>query len=261
MLGKLFKHEMKAMARLLLPLLAVLAVLTIVDRIVIYLDVFEGTLSLIPGIITFAYVMTIIAVVIVSSVLVIYRFYKNLLTDEGYLMFTLPAKSHQLINSKLIASMIWTVLCIFMIIASILTVASGSYDFNDLQRGMNELWRMLQLELSSNIYLFIIELVLLVIFGTINNILIIYVSIAIGQLFNGHKIIGSFAAYIAINIALQVIVSVGSAVMVVLFRNSFEDIRSLTHILFPVIIAFILLLNAIYYMATNLIFQNKLNLE
>ncbi len=59
MLGKLFKHEFKATARLLLPLYLVLAVMTLMDRIVINLDIFTGVLSIIPGIISFIYVISI----------------------------------------------------------------------------------------------------------------------------------------------------------------------------------------------------------
>lgn len=35
------------------------------------------------------------------------RFRNNLMTDEGYLMFTLPVSVHQLLWSKLLVSMLW----------------------------------------------------------------------------------------------------------------------------------------------------------
>ena len=44
---------------------------------------------------------------ILAFVLMIYRFYKNLMTDEGYLMFTLPVTTGQLIWSKMIVSAVW----------------------------------------------------------------------------------------------------------------------------------------------------------
>ncbi len=261
MLGKLFKHEMKAMTRLLLPLFLVLAALTVIDRVVIYLDIFKGTLAVIPGFITLAYVMSIIAVVVVSSVLIILRFYKNLVSDEGYLMFTLPVKSNQLINSKLLASFLWTVLSFVAVFASILAVASGSFDWSDFTQGFKMVMAEIKTEFGNNLVLFFVEVIFMVILGIINSILLIYVSVAVGQLFNGHKVLGSFAAYIGINIALQIVMTICTAALGFLFRDSFEDITSITHILFPLVLFFLLVINAAYYLATDFIFKRRLNLE
>lgn len=42
-----------------------------------------------------------------TIVLMVLRFYRNLMTDEGYLMFTLPVSTTELIFSKLIVSVVW----------------------------------------------------------------------------------------------------------------------------------------------------------
>ena len=47
---------------------------------------------------------------LLTLVLMVYRFYKNLMTDEGYLMFTLPVSRSQLIWSKLMVALAWGVL-------------------------------------------------------------------------------------------------------------------------------------------------------
>lgn len=261
MLGKLFKHEMKAMARLLLPLFLVLVALTVIDRIVIYLDIFEGTLALIPGFLIFAFVLAVLAVAIVSTVLIITRFYRNLMTDEGYLMFTLPVKPYQLINSKLLASFVWTVASVLLMIVSILTVASGQFDWADLADGLRLVTTQLKAEFNGDFTLFVIELIIMIVLSIISNILTIYVSIAIGQLFNGHKVLGSFAAYIGISIAMQVIVTACTGLLGLIFRDSFNDITSVTHILFPLVLVFLLASNAVYYLITNFIFNRKINLE
>ena len=44
---------------------------------------------------------------VTTVVLMILRFYRNLMTDEGYLMFTLPVSTTELIFSKLIVSIVW----------------------------------------------------------------------------------------------------------------------------------------------------------
>lgn len=48
-------------------------------------------------------VLGIFAFIIFSELLIYVRYYKHLFTDEGYLTFTLPAKRHQILSSKLIS--------------------------------------------------------------------------------------------------------------------------------------------------------------
>lgn len=261
MLGKLFKHEMKATARMLLPLYLVLAVFTIMDRIVIYLDIFKGVLKVIPGFITFGYVVSIIALIIVSSVIIITRFYKNLMTDEGYLMFTLPVKSHELINSKLLTSTIWTITSTIAVIASIVIVFSGSIHFSEVP----EVWQAIADEMKrafgSNTTLLVIEFIVLIAVSILNSILMIYVSIAIGQLFNGHKILGSFAAYIVLNIVVQVVSTIITIIFSLIFNHTVVEINALPQVIFPISILLFTILTVVYYLVTDYIFKRKLNLD
>ena len=46
---------------------------------------------------------------VLTAMIAIQRFNKSLIGDEGYLMFTLPVTHTQLLNSKLIASLLWVV--------------------------------------------------------------------------------------------------------------------------------------------------------
>lgn len=60
--------------------------------------------------------LSVMALAAVTVVVIVYRFYKNLLGSEGYLMHTLPVTVHQLIWSKLIAAVVWmavTSVCIY----------------------------------------------------------------------------------------------------------------------------------------------------
>ena len=48
------------------------------------------------------YVVLIISISAITLIIMVQRFYKNLLGDEGYLMFTLPVKTWQNVLNKLI---------------------------------------------------------------------------------------------------------------------------------------------------------------
>lgn len=261
MLSKLLKHEIKATARLLLPLYLVLVVLTIMDRIALGFD-FQSALAIIPGFITFAYIISLIAIAVVSFVIIILRFYRNLMTDEGYLMFTLPVKSTQLINSKLIVAFVLTVASLVIIILSLLGVLATPDRMYLLREGMNTFLMEMRTEFGlANTTLVLVEFAFLLVFGMLNGILMIYASIAIGQLFHGHRVLGSFAAYIGISTLLQIIVSVGMVILGFLFNKSFEDISAIPQIIFPLTIVYTIVTTCLFYWMTNLIFKKKLNLE
>lgn len=97
MLGKLLKYEFKASARLFLLLYGALLLVTIINSVLLRigdnLSEANWVYSLAQGIVMFSYIMLILAVAITTIVVIIMRFYKNLMGDEGYLMFTLPVST------------------------------------------------------------------------------------------------------------------------------------------------------------------------
>ena len=108
MLGKLIKHEFRATARLMLPLFLVVILLSCFMRLTAsVLALGDGrsfVLRLLSGLFSTGFVLSIFASLIFSVVMMVSRFYKNLMTDEGYLMFTLPVGVHSLLWSKLITA-------------------------------------------------------------------------------------------------------------------------------------------------------------
>lgn len=261
MLGKLVKHEMKATSRILSPLFLILFVLSILDRIVLNLGIFEGALAVIPVFVTVAYVIAIVAVIMVTFMIMIIRFYKNLLSDEGYLMFTLPVKSSELINSKLIVASFWTLLSVIAVLISLIIVFAKQGFAGDVQELISLIKAELDMALGGGSALLIIELIVMTLLSLINNILMIYVSIAIGQLFNGRKVIGSFGAYIAISMVIQLVVTIILLLAGLTFGESFTELNAIPQLVFPISILYLLILNGIFYFVTDFIFKKKLNLD
>jgi hypothetical protein len=263
MLRKLLKQDFKAIARLLLPIYLLIAVLTIMDRIVLQLR-FRGSLSIITGFVSAAYVISLIAIIIVTNVIVILRFYKNLMTDEGYLMFTLPVKQSELIISKLIVSFVWNITSVLAILLSLFLVFVTPERMSKFCSEWASGWHYFQKVFGKgNSTLFLIEILILLIIGILQAILMIYASIAIGQLFNSHRVLGSFVAYIAITTLLQIISTVGTSILGMNFFQpyNFDDIAAIPRVIFPTIIAFLAVTAVGFYLLTNYLFKKKLNLE
>lgn len=133
MLGKLFKYDMRALSRILVPLHAavlVLAVLACVCGFMGYsldaagysseaVDALMVTIS-----VTFLFsLFGMGAVVVATFVVIIHRFYRNLFTDEGYLTLTLPVTANQVMLSKVLAGLLW--LLIDAVVVSVCSVLAG----------------------------------------------------------------------------------------------------------------------------------------
>ena len=92
MLGKLLKHEFKATGRVMLPFFGALLVLSVMVWLSINVFFFNfGGVSIIGGIVLTLYFMLLASIGIVTLVLLVYRFYRSFLSDEGYMTFSLPA--------------------------------------------------------------------------------------------------------------------------------------------------------------------------
>ncbi len=224
MLGKLIKHETRATSRIFLPLYGALLILTIFTKLVMAIgapDFFSETVTsnkvaeIILGISFTLYFILIVGISVMTLVMIIQRFYKNLFTDEGYLMFSLPVKTWELVLSKLRVGMSWSAVCTIMIVLTFFIFSLGYFSMMELSQSIRSAYSMFYLQTGMELNLFMAELILFILVQTVASILMIYVSIAIGQLFNQHRIIAAFGAYIVITIAIQIIMSIFMAVFAI----------------------------------------------
>ena len=127
MFSKLLKHEWKANWRLMsiltLAAFGVALLGTIALRVLVnYGDMISESdsilvLLLFPlgMLVAVSYIAIAIYVAAVSFVL-LFRFYKNKFTDEGYLTFTLPVKTHQIFISSGLNMVIWMVISVVLML-------------------------------------------------------------------------------------------------------------------------------------------------
>lgn len=105
MLGKLIKNEFKCSANSLLNIYLAAAI-----TIVVMLLSYFVKIKWISGLSTAALLAISIIAVIITLVAVVSNFYKTLYGAQGYLSFTLPVKSGELLASKAIVSFAWILL-------------------------------------------------------------------------------------------------------------------------------------------------------
>ena len=139
----------------------------------------------------------------------IQRFYKSLLGDEGYLMFTLPVRPWQLITSKLIVSALWSIVSCVVAVGSIMVMAIGLDDLRAFPAAWRSIWQNMDKWFGLSPLAFFIELILLMLAGLALSILVVYVSIALGHQLNSKKLLGSFGAFLVVTTAIQTVTVVG----------------------------------------------------
>ncbi|MFA9465971.1 MAG: hypothetical protein ACERKN_16950 [Velocimicrobium sp.] len=265
MLGKLCKHEIKATARYFLPLFLIALVLTPITRFTVSLGDFPGILKFIPVVIIFAYVASLIVVAAASVLLIVHRFYKSMVTEEGYLMHTLPVSSEMHIFAKLIISSLWMVASTLVIVLSLFLMFFTPDRFSHLLNEWHSLWNSIALYGSTaQITLTIIEIIICMLIGIFTSPLIFYASIALGQVISKNKVIGSVAGFFIIQIASQIL---GVIAMIPLgyTMDSIDTVSTqisvMTNLFLPFCIIIALVSSIILFLITDFIFKKKLNLE
>ena len=269
MLRKLIKYEFKATARLLLPINGAMIVFALINRLFMELNFFNTSNPAISSIavgMAILYVMVIVAAFVITMIVIIQRFYKNLLTDEGYLMFTLPVKPRSHITSKGIVAFVWYVVSFIICALSIFVLIVDHNVMSGLSQFFTvELPQAFQ-RAGGDLTAILAELLALFLLSFVSGILMIYCCIALGSLFHNHKILGAFGMYLAINFVMQIIGTVGILVVFAASNDSalwnFADsIRMVSAVFLPLCIAYYVVFSVIFYCVTNFIFKKKLNLE
>lgn len=198
MLGKLMKYEFRATAIYFLPIYVVLVLVSGLRYVVSLISQkFSNGFSAFSGFsLSAIYLLLALGLAITTFIVIIIRFYKNLLGTEGYLMFTLPVSVEQNILAKLIPSVVWF---FGSCVLGMLTIAPAmGLRFND-----NPFTMFTGIRLGDVPE--ILLAVLMVIGSIAGMFLFYYLCMCIGQMFNSHRFLASAGAYIVIQMVLQIL--------------------------------------------------------
>ena len=226
MLGKLLKYELKSTSRtmgvLYLAVLVVAAVVGFISRGTI-LDATQGNAIavVISGLI---YALLIMALMIVTTVMILQRFYKNLLKGEGYLMHTLPVPTWMLVASKVISSLIWILLSIAVLVVSIFVIILTGVLGNGLFLATDIDWSSID---WTNIFRVfresageVVMTVVAAVIQIVRIVLLVYTAMAIGAAAKSHKVFYSVLTFIIIMIIMGIIGTVTNISLIDMLSGS-----------------------------------------
>lgn len=280
MLGKLIKHDFLANARFLGPAYIVMLAIALLGRFVTWIatrkaimdsvaPAFAHIISLLSSLLTVAFVLAPLVILFTAGFFVIYRFYKNIFTDEGYLMNTLPTRPVNLVFSKLLNALIWM---LFTMVVAGLSWYLAVGHVEGLRNLLDQLWdtivtlflnnkEAIHDQLGVPIWLFVTELVIFLLCWFGRFTISWYFAIAFGQLISkSHKVLGAIGAYIGLAIVSDIVSTGYMGILGKVFSSAATNGQILQVTLLGNAALFIIITGLLYW-ATTSIMKNRLNLD
>ena len=282
MLGKLVKYEFKSLSKILGIIWIIIPVLSILYGIggrVIYRDGYGGyvnseIIELVASVSVTFYAALFMAMAAVTVVIIIMRFYKGVLGNEGYLVHTLPVKPWQVVTSKGIVATVTVIISaavalLSIYIMSIIISPQGMFTWT------NNLFPELFKDATRVAYA--IEFLLWMLFSTVATIYQAYAAMSLGQIANKNRVLWSIGAYLLIDIvsytisfALAILGSsscglMGFGIFTPIVIGSFDflnmELSDKVLLIMLMIIVVQLVKIAIFHTITNHVIKHRLNLE
>lgn len=302
MLGKLIKHDFRSLSRILLPTQLAILGATILATAgfafnfkLRYTGAFgslseTGLLALIKAITAFLSGLLLVAI-LAASVLIFFiifqRFYKNLMSSEGYLTFTLPVTTAEILWSKLITAVLWMLISsvviflslnIFILFGTSSSTALNLEFYREIGQFIGQAFDLIGARLTWPV----LEFALFTLVATVFEILHIYLALIIGGVVSQkHKVLAGIGFYFVINIAVSILSTIMQFFMTGSMVDTFESFngvvietnnalaaRNVYDFFFVALqpyywayLVFFLGLSAACFLLSHYLLKNKLNLE
>lgn len=209
-------------------------------------------------------VLAIIAYAIGGELLLLNRFYTNKFTDEGYLTFTLPVSSHQILLSSLVNLALWTLIMALVICvdAALLLLlgfsAADSAIFSELLRAFRIFFQSLAdaMSLSNAGYTVLSAAGFLC--GAAKDLVVPTLAITIGALAaKKHKLLAAFGVFFGIELCVNIITGAAAAISILITVQT-ETVSTFLFTGLPIIFDLAIALGGYFLM--HYLVSKKLNL-
>lgn len=269
------QYEIKSCGRIFFPFYIMGLIFSLIAALFINFDNYEHNFSVLYIVGIFAGLALFIAAIVLTILLIVQRFNKGLLEDEGYLMFTLPVSQKTLVLSKFLTSLLFIILTsiVGMICISLVLVMFGYKvsDVIDIGYVLNNTGSIFSRNIGGILFY---TLSYIVNYSTF--ILTIYLAITICHLpkLSKHKVLSGLGSIIVLMIIQNSIVGIADKIMGNVrvkaienldiynldFNKLIDIMLSAGHYEIVMLIINILIAVALFFGTTTLL-EKKLNLE
>ena len=204
-----------------------------------------------------------------TMLLVLYRFYRQLYTDVGYLTFTLPASRKQILNAKTLSACFWLLLQLLTIgtgVALVLLFAppvSDGAHFNPIvYTGLASFLQRTWAEIGAWMAVYVLELAALVLIGVWIAVGFAQMCITVGAtVFKKFKLVASVVIYAGASAFVAFVADVLTSLSVVLLADGFIDVLSSSSSALQCLSLALILLIACVITASVAVFMHLVTLD
>ena len=204
MLGKLLKHELRATAHTMLPILGIMLLVSAMANLGLrFMDgrSVPAVVSVMCTLIVVIFAVGLLAMGMVAVFMMVRRFRDNLLRDEGYIMHTLPVSVHAQIWSKVIVSSLWYALTGAAVVLSCMLAAADIEFIRSVGKALREFMRLMSEDIKNIEILF--EVLALLVLGALSASLSFDAALAVGHSFPSRKMLISVCVFVAMLVLSQ----------------------------------------------------------
>ena len=267
MLGKLIKYECRATGRIMLPIYAATVSMGMISSVFIkFMPSGQFDNNILMNVASVLSIMLfsslVVTAIVLSFVISIIRFKKNLLGPEGYLMNTLPVSTWQNTGAKLMCAVLFEILSVVvtLIAGFLFVILGGRAELIDVYSQFQAVFMQVWNQATFDMWVAFIEVCVLVFLGVINMNLMIYAAMSVGHSAASRKTLASIGAFVAFYIISQFINAL--LVQPLMGRaDLMENFKFIPYQFFAGLIVIELFYISAYYVLTNYFLQKKLNLQ
>jgi len=258
MLLKLMKYDLKSILKKMVFYYIVVVGLAILSKVLLL--IFKNTRFVaIASLPTAIFFLSLSLCNTVTMIISMIRYYKNMLSDEGYLTHTLPVKRNSILLSKLLSTVIAEIISILVMVISVFIFSPKIFIFL-----LDEILIAIQLLITNynGTMIYIVFLIILeIIIYSVCKVTQVAMCLSLGASHNKNKLVMAFVYYIGINFVLQIVggilISVGAIIL--------ASLSSPTIHTFYVVMYIVILLTLLYLVGTYLVnyftLKKRLNLQ
>ncbi|MBE5818410.1 MAG: hypothetical protein E7312_05075 [Clostridiales bacterium] len=266
MVKKLLKHELIYYFRSFILFLPIVLLVAIMTRVFTLFDSENVFIQIIRGSSYLMLFVACFALILMSVVVGVVRFYKNMYSAEGYLTFALPVKNSEHIFVKLAGALICEVICWLVVILAVIISIKGDM-MKEITAGISMLFTEMGIK---NVGLFIAEYAFAIFVSLASTMLLYYACITIGQTAKKNRILLAVGAYFIYYAATQVTTTIVTVIfMMISLTGAFDGVIQIIENNPAIVLHVVLGLGAIVsigfgalcWFITQKIMTKKLNLE
>lgn len=257
MLGKLLKYEIPAMGRKLLPLYVAWAATALFLGLTTQAAESKNEFMVVISALLYTAIAT--AIFVMTIIMIVQRYSNSLLGDEAYFNHVLPVTVSEHIGNKAISATLWIFVTILVAVLTGLLIGIGAVIVSGEFISLRELIQSFyQIDLPKHFGLYVIEVLILTITGTVKTIMQIYAAITIGHQVQNRTTLASIGAYIGILIFES---SVGRALLPLFINLEYgaDGFVNFNRVFIPGFILAVIF-SVIYFFICKYLMENRLNL-